>query len=66
MRIATVREFRDRAIEMLRTKEPILVLRRGSVAGIFFPQPGKSIPLEMKREMYSLLSTTSIPLRWRR
>ena len=56
MRIASVREFRDRATMMFRTKEPILVMRRGSVAGIFFPQPGKSIPLEFKREMYPILS----------
>ena len=38
-------------------KEPILVLRRGSVAGVFFPQPAHTIPIELKREMYSVLST---------
>lgn len=37
MRISTVREFRDNASGMLRAKDPILVTRRGKLAGIFFP-----------------------------
>lgn len=56
MKIATVRQFRDHATTFLRGDEPILVLRRGSVAGVFFPQPGQTIPIELKREMYSVLS----------
>src|SRR5208282_2315087 len=56
MRISTVREFRDQATGLLRSKDPILVTRRGRVAGIFFPCPGQSIPLELKREMFAMLS----------
>jgi hypothetical protein len=56
MKIATVREFRDHATALLRGDEPILVMRRGSVAGVFFPQPGQTIPIELKREMYPVLS----------
>ena len=56
MRISTVREFRDQATGLLRSKDPILVTRRGRVAGVFFPCPGQSIPLELKREMFSMLS----------
>jgi hypothetical protein len=56
MRISTVREFRDQATGLLRSKDPILVTRRGRVAGIFFPCPGQSIPLELKREMFGILS----------
>ena len=56
MRISTVREFRDQATGFLRSKDPILVTRRGRVAGIFFPCPGQSIPLELKREMFAMLS----------
>ncbi len=37
MRIASIREFRDKTTAMLRSKEPILVLRRGQIAGLFFP-----------------------------
>ena len=56
MKIASVREFRDRATKMLRSKEPILVMRRGKLAGVFFPQPGQTIPIELKRELYPILS----------
>lgn len=56
MRISTVREFRDQATGLLRSKDPILVTRRGRVAGVFFPCPGQSIPLDLKREMFGLLS----------
>ena len=56
MRISTVREFRDQATGLLRSKTPILVTRRGRLAGIFFPRPEISLPLELKRELYGLLS----------
>jgi hypothetical protein len=56
MRISTVREFRDNASGMLRAKDPILVTRRGKLAGIFFPRPETTLPVELKREMFGILS----------
>jgi len=56
MRISTVREFRDNASAMLRAKDPILVTRRGKLAGIFFPRPEATLPVELKREMFGILS----------
>src|SRR5271169_2070914 len=56
MRISTVREFRDQATGLLRSKDSILVTRRGRIAGVFFPCPGQSIPLELKREMFAILN----------
>ena len=56
MRISTVREFRDNATGLLRSKAPILITRRGRLAGIFFPRPEVTLPLEFKRELYSILS----------
>lgn len=56
MKITTVRDFRDNATGLLRSKDPILVTRRGRLAGIFFPWPEDSMPLELKREVYSVLS----------
>jgi len=56
MRISTVREFRDNASGMLRAKDPILVTRRGRLAGIFFPLPETTLPVELKREMFGILS----------
>lgn len=56
MRISTVREFRDNATGLLRSKAPILVTRRGRVAGVFFPCPESSFPLELKRELFSVLA----------
>lgn len=56
MRISTVREFRDDATSLLRSKAPILVTRRGRLAGIFFPCPESTLPLEFKKELFSVLS----------
>ncbi len=56
MRISTVREFRDKATGLLRSRDPILVTRRGRLAGVFFPQPEASLPIELKRELFATLS----------
>ena len=56
MRISTVREFRDNATGLLRSKDPILVTRRGRLAGVFFPWPEATLPIEWKRELFSVLS----------
>lgn len=56
MRISTVREFRDKATGLLRSKTPILVTRRGRLAGIFFPRPELTLPIEFKRELFGMLS----------
>ena len=57
MRISTVREFRDKATVLLRSKTPILVTRHGRLAGIFFPRPEMTLPIELKRELYGMLSS---------
>lgn len=57
MRISTVREFRDKTTGLLRSKTPILVTRRGRLAGIFFPRPELTLPIELKRELYDMLSS---------
>jgi hypothetical protein len=57
MRISTVREFRDHATGLLRSKAPILVTRRGRLAGVFFPWPESTLPLEFKKELFSVLSS---------
>jgi len=56
MKISTVREFRDDAAGMLRSKDPILVTRRGRLAGIFFPHPEATLPVELKRDLFAVLS----------
>jgi hypothetical protein len=56
MRISTEREFRDDAAGMLRAKAPVLVTRRGRLAGVFFPQPETTLPVELKRELFAVLS----------
>ena len=56
MKVATVKEFKDQASALLRSTAPILVTRRGRIAGIFFPSPEESLPLELKRELFPMLS----------
>jgi hypothetical protein len=57
MKISSVREFRDNATGLLRSKDPILVTRHGRLAGVFFPRPEASFPLELKRELFTVLSS---------
>jgi hypothetical protein len=57
MRMSTVREFRDKASGLLRSRTPILVTRRGRLAGVFFPCPQLTLPLELKRELFDMLSS---------
>jgi hypothetical protein len=52
MKITTIREFRDKATQMFRSQEPILVLRRGEIAGLYFPYPHKTLPVELKRQLF--------------
>lgn len=56
MKISTVREFRDNASGLLRSKDPILVTRRGRLAGVFFPWPEGTLPIELKRDVFPILS----------
>jgi hypothetical protein len=56
MRISTVREFRDHASVLLKSTEPVLITRRGRMAGVFFPSPEGSLPVDLKRELFDKLS----------
>jgi hypothetical protein len=45
MKISSVREFRDQDTGLLRSKDPVLVTRRGRLAGIFLPCTDTELPL---------------------
>jgi hypothetical protein len=68
MRLSTVREFRDKATGLLRSKAPILVTRRGRLAGIFFPRPEVTLPLkrQLKRRRVSEQEVLSDFEAWRK
>ena len=57
MRISTVREFRDNATGLLKSKEPVLITRRGRMAGVFFPSPEGMLPVDLKRGLFEQLSS---------
>jgi len=57
MRISSVRDFRDRATTLFRSDDPILVTRRGKVAGVFLPWREATLPVDFKRELFSMLTT---------
>ena len=40
----------------MRSRMPILMTRRGRMAGIFFPPPEITLPIALKRELYDMLS----------
>ncbi len=57
MRISSVREFRDLATALLRSDDPVLVTRRGRIAGVFFPWRDATLPVDLKRDLFLMLST---------
>lgn len=56
MKVISVREFRDRASEMFRSKDVILVTRDGLPAGFFLPWTAPELPVELRREVFLRLS----------
>lgn len=56
MKIVTVRDFRDRASEMFRSEDVILVTRDGAPAGFFLPWDSPELPVEIRREVFLRLS----------
>lgn len=56
MRITSVREFRDRATTLLRSEDPVLVTRRGRVAGVFLPWREATLPVDLRRELFAMLT----------
>lgn len=56
MKICSMREFHDHAADLLRSKDPILLTRRGRLEGVFFPRPEFSLPIELKRKFFNTLS----------
>ena len=56
MKLLSVKKFRDSATKALKSKEPLIIMRRGEVAGIFFPTPLESIPFEFKKDIFITLT----------
>lgn len=56
MKVVTVRDFRDRASEMFRADDVILVTRDGAPAGFFLPWDTPELPVEVRREVFLRLS----------
>ncbi|MBI5026655.1 MAG: hypothetical protein HZC12_08050 [Nitrospirae bacterium] len=52
MKVATVREFRDKATSYFKEEEPILVTRHGKVTGLYLPiEHPESFPIELRKEL---------------
>jgi hypothetical protein len=56
MRVVSVRDFRDKASEMFRSEDVILVTRDGAPAGFFLPWDTPELPVEVRREVFLRLS----------
>jgi hypothetical protein len=56
MKVVTVRDFRDRASEMFRSDDVILVTRDGAPAGFFLPWDTPDLPVDVRREVFLRLS----------
>jgi len=56
MKVVTVRNFRDRATEMFRSNDVILVTRDGAPAGFFVPWKSGDIPVDLRRELFGAIA----------
>lgn len=53
MEFETVSEFRSKVSDMLRATGPIVITRRGKVAGVFVPSPDGHLPSAFQREIFA-------------
>ena len=56
MKIVTLRDFRDRATEMFRSDDVVLVTRDGLPAGFFVPWTTSDLPDNVRREVFGKLA----------
>ena len=52
LKVVAVRDFRDRATEMFRSRDVVLVTRDGKPAGFFIPWDRPDLPVELRRELF--------------
>ena len=56
MEFHTVHEFRNKVSDMLRAKGPVVITRRGKVAGVFVPSPDGRLPADFQREVFTVVT----------
>jgi hypothetical protein len=56
VKVVTLRDFRDRATEMMRSNEVLLVTRDGKPAGFFLPWDRPDLPDDLRKGIYAELS----------
>ncbi len=56
MKVVTIRDFRDRATEVLRSDEPVLITRGGLPAGFFVPWDTPDLPDDLRNTVFLRLT----------
>ena len=56
LKISTVKEFRDKATQMFKSEEPVMITRRGKIAGFFLPYDNENLPFDMKKQLQQFLA----------
>ncbi len=56
MEFHTVREFRDKAASILRSKDPVFITRHGKLEGVYFPATDGELPLDLKRQIFGTMA----------
>lgn len=56
MKLTTVKEFRDQATKFLRSRDPVLITRRGKPAGIYVSLQEEDLPVEFRKELMLALA----------
>jgi len=59
MKVASVKEFKDKATQYLKDEEPVIVTRHGKVAGMYLPiEHPESFPFDLRKELIISLGRT--------
>ncbi len=57
MKVVTIREFRDKATQLMRSGQPVFVTRNGKAAGLYIPlYADGELPFEFKRGLFMALT----------
>jgi hypothetical protein len=61
MKIATVRDFRSKALSFLKENEPVLILRHGKITGLLHPiRDTSTLPEDLQKEVNTVLRSSKV------
>lgn len=51
MKVANMKEFRDKAVIMFKSTETVFIIEQGKVLGFYLPVKGEAFSIKLKRDL---------------